>query len=152
VKEEYLTKLPQELKKNVVSELEFIIRKMNEEQDIARKLYFYSAVRGALERAARFYSDKELLVTHIVADVSYAIINDRINHIKAGDTIIPFTGELLTKLIEGVTELKQAIENDQVTYPAAEKMMEAAYVATGPGFYTRSYLDYVEAQQHRQEE
>jgi hypothetical protein len=125
---------------------------MNEEQDLAKKLYFYSAVKGALERASRFYRDNELLVTHLVAEISYVMINDRINHIKAGDTAIPFTQGLLNKLIEGVTELKQAIENDQVTYPAAEKMMEVAYVTTGPGFYTRSYLDYVEIQQRRQEE
>lgn len=145
-------KLPQELKKNVLSELEFIIKKMNEEQDLLKKLYFYSAVNGALERASRFHLDKELLVTHLVAETSYLMINDRINHIKIGDVVIPFTPELLTKLIESVTELKQAIENDQVTYPAAEKMMEVAYAVTGPGFYTRSYLDYVETQQHRQEE
>jgi hypothetical protein len=145
-------RLPQELKKNVLSELEFVIKKMNEEQDLAKKLYFYSAVKGALERASRFYSDKELLVTHLVAEISYAIINDRINHLKAGDTVIPITEDLLNKLIEGVTELKEAIENDQLTYPAAEKIMEVAYVTTGPGFYTRSYLDYVETQQHRQEE
>ena len=145
-------RLPQELKKNVLSELEYIIKKMNEEQDIAKKLFFYSAVHGTLERAVRYHADKELLIMHLLAQTSYATINDRVNRFKAGDTIVPIELDLLNRLIEGVIELKEAIENDQVVYPAAEKIMEITYAVTGPGFYTRSYLDYVEAQQHRQKE
>lgn len=136
-------KLPQQLKNNVLDELEFVIKKMKEEPDILKKLYFYSAVKGTLERATRYYLDKELLVTQTIIDVSFAIINDRISHIKLGDTVVPFTENLLDQLIEGISELRQAIENDETTYPAIEKIMEVAYTTTGPGFYTRSFLDYV---------
>jgi hypothetical protein len=136
----------------VLDELEFVIKKMKEEPDLVKKLYFYSAVKGSLERASRFCLDRELLVTQLITDISYAMINDRINHLKAGDTVIPFTEDLLVKLIEGVSELKQAIETDQATYPAVEKILEVAYVATGPGFYTRSFLDYVDTLRHGQEE
>jgi hypothetical protein len=145
-------KLPEQLKKNVLNELEFVISKMKEEPDIGRKIYFYSAVSGALERASRFYFDTELLIANAITNMSYGLINDRVNHMKMGDTIVPFTEILLSQLIESVSELKQAIEEDKETYPALEKTMGIAFVTTGPGFYTRSFLDYVETQQRRREE
>jgi len=145
-------KLPQQLKKNVLNELEFVIKKMKEEPDIAKKIYFYSAVSGALERASRYCFNEELLIANTIMNMSYGIINDRVNHVKMGDTIVPFPEILLKQLIESVSELKQAIEEDKAVYPALEKAMGIAFVTTGPGFYTRSFLDYVETQQRGQEE
>jgi hypothetical protein len=145
-------KLPQQIKKNVLNELEFIIKKMKEEPDFAKKIYFFSAVSGALERAMRFCSDNELLVAQAVMNLSLGVINDRINHLKIGDTVVPFPESLLSQLVESVSELKQAIEEDKAVYPALEKTMGIAYVSTGPGFYSRSFLDYVDSQQHSREE
>jgi hypothetical protein len=145
-------KLPQELKKTVVTELEFIARRMKEEEDPSKKIFYYSAVKGALERVQRYHYDKELLISVPITEISYALINDRVNHLKGGDTMVPITEEMLNALIEGVLELKQTIENDQVTYPAIEKLMEVAYSSTGPGFYTRSFLDSVAKPQQGQEE
>ena len=151
-KEESSTKLPQELKSKVIEELEFIIQKMSQEQDIDRKIYFYSALRGVLERASRSYYDRELLVAHTIVDVSYSVINDRIAHLRSGDLLVPFPENSLNQLIQGVSDLKQAIENNEEIYPAVEILWEVAYLATGPGFYTRSLLDYVSSKQHSQEE
>ncbi len=123
---------------------------MTEETDLVKKLYYYSAVRSTLERTLRFYFDKELLLAHVIADVSYQMINDRVVHLKAGDNNVPLPKEAFDMLKEGVYELKQAIEKDETTYPALEKLMEIAYLASGPGFYTRSFLDYVNSQ-HSQE-
>ncbi len=125
---------------------------MKEESDPLKKLFYYSAVKGVLERLQRNHYDKELLISVPITEISYVIINDRINHIKSGDSTIPFTDEMLNKLIEGVFELKQAIENDQATYPAIEKLMDVAYSSSGPGFFTKSFLDSVALKQQGQEE
>lgn len=140
-------KLPQQIKENVLNELEFIIKKMREETDIAKKIYFYSAVSGALERAIRFCADNELLIAQAIMDLSLRLINDRVNRLKMGDTAVPLSESSLDQLIESVLELRQAIEEDKTVYPALEKTMEIAYVSTGPGFYTRSFLNYVDSQQ-----
>lgn len=145
-------KLPQQIKKNVLNELEFVIKKMKEEPDLAKKIYFFSAVSGALERAMRFCFDNELQVAQTIMNLSTALINDRITHLKVGDIVVPFPESLLDQLIESVSELKQAIEEDKAVYPALEKTMGIAYVTTGPGFYTRAFLDYVDSQQHSREE
>lgn len=139
--------LPQQLKNNLLNELDFIIARMREEPDLAKKIYFYSAVNGALERASRFYFDKELLIANAIMTLSYGIINDRANHLRMGDTIVPFPENIVDQLIASVSDLKQAVEENKAVYPALEKTMEVTYMATGPGFYTRSFLQYVEAQQ-----
>lgn len=139
--------LPQQLKKDLLGELDFIITKMREEPDLTKKIYFYSAVNGALERASRFYFDKELLIAHAIMTISYNTINDRVNHLRMGDTTVPFAENLVDQLIASVSDLKQAVGEDKAVYPALEKTMEVTYMASGPGFYTRSFLQYVEAQQ-----
>jgi len=145
-------KLPLELKKKVLDELEFIIKKMKEEEDLSRKAYFYSAVRGTLERTSRYYFDRELLIAHLITDISYQMINDRIMRIKSGDLNVPITANSLDELVEGVTKLRDAVEKDEALYPAIEKIVEGTYLTTGPGFYTKSFLDYANAKQHSQEE
>lgn len=145
-------KLPPELKKNVLNELEYVVKKMKEETDPSVKLFFYSAAMGTLDRALRYYFDRELLVAQTVLTFSYQIINDRVNRLKLGDITTPLTEGSFNQLMEGVSELKQAIEKDEVVYPAVEKIMEITYLATGPGFYTRSFLDYVGTRGHGQEE
>lgn len=140
-------KLPPQPKKNLLNELDFIITKMKEETDIVRKIYFYSAVNGALERASRFCFDKELLIAQVITNISYNTINDRVTHLRMGDPIVPFPENLMDQLFASVSDLKRAVEEDTSVYPALEKAMEVTYMATGPGFYTRSFLQYVEAQQ-----
>lgn len=134
-----------------MSELEFIIKKMKEEPDLVKKVFYYSAVKGALERVQRYSCEKELLISVPLTEISYVLINDRINHLRSGDNMVPITEEMLKTLIEGVIELKQAIENDQVTYPAIEKLMDVAYCSSGPGFYTRTFLGSIATQQGQEE-
>ena len=145
-------KLPQQIKKNVLNELEFIIKKMKEDSDLPKKIYFYSAVSAALDRATRFCSDNELLIAQSITALSLKLINDRVNHLKVGDTVVPLTENLFDQLLDSVSELKQAIEDDKPVYPALEKTIGIASLTTGGGFYTRSFLDYVDSQQHSQEE
>jgi len=145
-------KLPQQLKQDVVIELGFIVKKMSEEKEITKKLYYSSAVKGALERASRLCYDKEMMVVTPIVDIAFALINDRINHIKVGDTTIPFTDDMLSQLIEGLNDLKQAINDEQTVYPAIEKIMEVAYLSSGGGFYSRSFFDYVNCQGQIHEE
>jgi len=145
-------KLPQQLKEDVNNELSFIIKRMGEEPDIGKKMYYYSAVKGAFERAGRLYYDREIQVVTPIVDITYALINDRINHIKIGDATVPFSDSMLTQLIEGLVELKQAINEDKTVYPAIEKLMEVAYLSSGPGFYTRSFIDYIQSQRKSPEE
>jgi hypothetical protein len=135
----------------VLNELNFVIAKMVEEKDPTRKLYYFSGVRTTFERASRYYYDGELLVAQIIADASYQMITDRWNHVKAGDLVISIPEDSLKELVQALLALKNSIEADQTILPDVKRIIEVAYSLTGPGFYTRAFLDYVKAQTQSQE-
>lgn len=145
-------KIPQQLKEKLVKELKFIATSMAAEADLSKKIYFYSGVFGALERVMRYHLDKELLIAHALTSISYTTINDRLNHLKMGDTVVPMPQNVMDQLTESISELRQAIQEDRETYPVLEKIAEITYSTTGPGFYTQSFLAYAQAHQGGQEE
>ena len=138
-----LLRISQELKNNLLRELEFVILKMREEQDIIRKIYFFSAAYGAVERTVRLSLDNELIMAHAILTICYNSLNDRINRLKAGETIIPISQALFDQLTNDLSDFRQAIEENTSVYPSLEAMMRLTYATTGPGFYTQAYLDYV---------
>jgi hypothetical protein len=139
----WLLRISQELKENLLSELEFVILKMRGEPDAVKKLYFFSATYGAVERAMRLCLDNELIIAHAIITICYNTVNDRVNRVKMGDTSVSLPQDFFERLIDGVSSFRQAIEQNESLYPSLETIMRLTYATTGPGFYTQSYLDYV---------
>ena len=134
-------KIPEELKSRLLNELNFVIRKVNEEPDATRKLYFLSAAHGAVERTMRSYLEPELVMAHSILNVSYSMLLDRFNRVKGGDVAVQLPEDWLKQVLEYLTELRNSIKENQSIYPALEKMILLAYSTTGPGYYTKSYLE-----------
>lgn len=133
--------IPETLKTRLLSELNFVIRKVRDEIDEARKLYFLSAAHGAIERTTRFHSDSELLIAHALLNMCYNVLLDRFNRIKAGDKVIPLPNDWSEQIVDYLSQLKELIEQNQSVYPALERIMQLVYSVTGPGHYTTSYLE-----------
>jgi len=136
-------RISQELRTNLLSELEFAILKMREEPDIAKKIYFFSATYGAVERTMRLCLDNELIIAHALLTICYNSINERISRMKMGDNTVSLPQDFFERLVAGVSSFRQAIEQDDSIYPSLETITLLTYLTTGPGFYTHSYLDYV---------
>jgi len=134
-------KIPEEFKSRLLSELNFVIRKVSEEPDAPRKLYFLSAAHGAFERTMRFHLEPELVIAHSLLNVSYSMLLDRFNRVKGGDVAVQLPEDWQKQIVEYLTELRKAIKENRSIYPALEKMILLAYSTTGPGYYTKSYLD-----------
>jgi len=135
--------IPKELKQNLLNELEFVAKKMKEESDISRKIYFFTATYGAIERVMRYYPNNELAITHAILNLCYNTLNDRVNRLRAGDAAVPLPQNWSEQLVNYTEELRKAIEKNQSTYPILEKFMELAYLSTGPGFYSHILLEYL---------
>ena len=133
--------IPEDLKSKLLSELDFVIQKVNEEPDETRKLYFLSAAHGAVERTMRFYLEPKLVLAHSILNVCYSMLLDRFNRIKGGDVAVQLPKDWAKQVFENLTELRKSIEENQSIYPALEKMILLAYSTTGPGHYTKSYLE-----------
>lgn len=134
-------RIPKEFKARLLSELDFVIQKVSEEPDASRKLYFLSAAHGAIERTMRFCLENELLMAHTVLNVCYSMLLDRFNRVKGGEVAVQLPADWAKQIVEYLTELKKSIEENRSTYPALEKMILMAYSTTGPGYYTKSYLE-----------
>jgi hypothetical protein len=134
--------IQEELKENLLSELEFIAKKIGEENDASKKLYFFSAAYGAIERLMRQYPSKELIMTHAVLNVCYATMNDRVNHIKAGDVNVPLPLDWSDQLVSYIKDLANAVKTGTSLYPALENFVQLGYFASGPGYYTEVLHSY----------
>lgn len=133
--------IPEDLKSKLLSELDFVIRKVNEEPDATRKLYFLSAAHGAIERTMRLYLEPKLVMAHSILNVCYSMLLDRFNRVKGGDVAVELPEDWPKQIVENLTELRNSINENQSIYPALEKMILLAYSTTGPGYYTKSYLE-----------
>lgn len=133
-------KIPKNLENRLLNELDFVIRKIGEETDTARKLYFLSAAHGAIERTMRFHLEDELFIAHYILTVCYSTFLERFNRLKAGDKTIPLPDDWSEQIVQYLSQLSALISKDQKVYPALEKIMRLTYSVTGPGYYTLSYL------------
>ena len=134
-------KIQEELKSRLLGELDFVIRKVNEEPDVPRKLYFLSAAHGAIQRTMRFHLEPKLLIAHAIMNSCYLMLLDRFNRVRGGDVTVQLPEDWPKKIVEYLTELRKSIKENQPIYPALEKMILLAYSTTGPGYYTKSYLE-----------
>jgi hypothetical protein len=130
-----------------LGELDFVILKMRGETDIAKKLYFFSATYGAVERTMRLCLENELIIAHAILTISYNSLNDRVSRLKMGDTSVSLPQDFFERLTDSVSIFRQAIDQDEALYPSLEMIMRLTYATTGPGFYIQSYLDYVNSRQ-----
>lgn len=125
-------KIKEENKQSIISELEFSIQKMKEEQNPKTKLYFFSAVYGILQRIFNIDYDPDLVFAHFV-------INQVYNNIAAAhmnpDPIIKLPEDLFERLTVVTGDFLEAIKKDENLYEVLKKYSLIGYVALGNGYY-----------------
>lgn len=137
-------KIPEELKEKLLSELNFIITKIETETDAKRRHYFLSAAHGAFERTMRFYSNGELYLVNFTLQICYNTIGSLQNRIASGDMAIIPPSDLWEKVVSHLGSLVTAITEEASTYPILEELVMLTWALTGPGYYTTNYLKSLE--------
>ena len=138
-------KIPEELKERLLTELKFIITKIETETDAKRRHYFLSAAHGAVERTMRFHSNGELYLVNFTLQICYNTIGGLLNRIASGDMAIIPPGDLWEKVVFYLGSLVTAIDEGTSTYPTLEKIAMLTWALTGPGYYTTNYLKSLES-------
>lgn len=129
-------KIPLELKRRLVEEFKFIERKMREEKDVRRKLYYFSATYGEVFRILNMAYDPQLVFMHFVLNGAYATMDGLLTRIEQGvERVIRFPENYFEKLVEMVGKLTELIENDKDTYEILQKIAVLTYTITGNGYY-----------------
>jgi hypothetical protein len=133
--ERLLLNISNQTRQELVSELRFVGRKIAEEPDVSKKIYFYSAAFGVFRRLLSTDYDSSMVLAEFVLEVSYNTFNSRATAIRQGDVKVPFIEGFFDRLVAYLEELARRIaENDNI-YPALERIMVLAHITTGMGYY-----------------
>jgi hypothetical protein len=125
-------KLSKENKALLTKEIEFVIKKMSEEEDPKSKLYYFTAVHGMMSRIFNIDYSDDLNFVQIILNYAYSQINTRI---QDPDKIVRIPDVLFDKLAEALKELLEKIEKGSNLYEVLKKFALIGYVATGNGYY-----------------
>jgi hypothetical protein len=122
-------------KKALIEEIDFAAKKMEEEKDASIKLYYFSAIFGALNRILNSEFNEDILFSHFVFRAAYDSFQVRLAQIKNNDATVPlyeahFNG-LISLSREYAKKMKKGIDATDVL----KKMAVLIYSTTGNGFY-----------------
>jgi hypothetical protein len=124
------------LRDELLVELRFTAKKMKEEQDPRRKMFFFSTVFAATNRALNMDFDKELLFVSVVSQSCYETILLRVEQMFRGhDNIVPLPQGFFEGLISSVEGLADAVERGKGFDEVLMNMALLSYVTTGNGSY-----------------
>jgi len=129
-------KVSKSLKGYLLAELRYASKRMKEEQDPRRKLFFFSSVFGSTNRALNMEFDEDLLFVDFLAQQCYNTISPRVDQVYlGGDSVVPIARGLMDALTSLVGKLANAIEEDKGLEAVLKDLVILAYSTTGNGAY-----------------
>jgi hypothetical protein len=111
---------------------------------MAEKVFYFSAVYGAVGRVLNFEYEPELAFIHQTVQLAYNQVNARVlNLVAKQDVAIGMPEGLFERLQEGVEQLIALLQKGAPTYPALEYIAHVAFSTTGNGYflYLRGMLE-----------
>ena len=136
-------KIPNDLRKRLLNEFDFCIKKIQEEEHIRKKLYYFSGTYGAVERIMRLHLDRQLLLVHAVLNLCYNSLIGLVQSRERGDIARELPSNLSEILVEYVTELRNKLAEDKDTYKTLEKFVDLGFRVSGPGYYTTELFEHI---------
>lgn len=127
--------LPWDAKSIIAPDLDFVLTKLDENIAFDEKLFFFTAVFGAVNRALNTKAAPELVYLHHILSSVYGAFYVRIQAIKGGDLTVQLDEAIIGKFIEYVKELGQKIRGDLPLDEVLIKLVNLSYVTQGNGFY-----------------
>jgi CRISPR/Cas system CSM-associated protein Csm4 (group 5 of RAMP superfamily) len=122
-------------KKVLLKEIQIVRKKMKEEKDLRKKIFYYSAIYNEISRLYNREYTPHLQFMHLVLNVSYNAMMSRLNMIAGGDTTIPFPDNFFDELDKLLEKMQENIKNEKDTYLVLEKISNLTYLLSGNGYY-----------------
>jgi len=123
-------------KKIISDEFRVIVRLINEEEDALRRVYYFSAAYGVVQRVINSEFNNELTLMHSVLHNTYLALDSRLKSIiSGGERVIELPSNALSVLSSALNELCDVISKDQDIYEPLAKIAAISYVTTGNGYY-----------------
>lgn len=126
-------KISDNTRKELVKEIDFVIKKMTQTPDPAGKLYFFSGIYSAFQRIFNSEFDPELVLGHIILNVTYNNINTIIE--RGLETVVKIPDDFFDKLVDITKKLSKKVKKNESIYDVLEQFAVLSYLATGNGYY-----------------
>ena len=128
--------LSAELKEALVDELRTVVKRVEDEIDIGKKIFFLSAAYSGVQRIFNIRFDPELVLINLVLNTTYGAVLNLHNAIEVGnERAIQVPEDFFNKLNGLLEELATAIENDENIYEILKEISVLSYSLTGNGYY-----------------
>lgn len=128
--------LSKEMKGLLIKELEFISKKMKSTDNLAEKLYFFSAIYAVAHRVFNIEFHPELVFIHNVIQSAYQQINTALSAAsQAGQTIIGIPDGLFDAIETSVQEMTYGIAEDKDISHILQRISNLSYSTSGNGHY-----------------
>ncbi len=124
-------------KKELIKELRLVEALMKKEEDLDKKIYYFSAAYGITNRTYRYSFSKDVLLADLVLNNGYQTLLDRAQRIKAGDRSVLLEEIHFEKIEEGLRQLADAFEKDESILEPLENILTAVFSTSGAGNYIR---------------
>lgn len=124
-------------KKELIKELRLVEALMKKEENLDKKIYYFSAAYGITNRTYRYSFSKDVLLADLVLNNGYQTLLDRAQRIKAGDRSVLLEEIHFEKIEEGLRQLADAFEKDESILEPLENILTAVFSTSGAGNYIR---------------
>ncbi|MGA2318314.1 MAG: hypothetical protein ABSG71_18330 [Thermodesulfobacteriota bacterium] len=122
-------------KQAIIKELEFVLLKMTQSNNIEDKIYYFSAIQGMLHRVMNLEYTDDLLFAHFITNEVHKSFIQRIMSLKQGETVVRLTEQQSVRLVEITKEFLEAIKNDDNLDSVLRQYVALLYSTTGNGYY-----------------
>lgn len=124
-------------KKELVKELRLVEVFMKREENIEKKIYYFSAAYGITNRTYRYAFSDDVLLADIVLTAGYQALTDRLQRVKSGDITVELNGTIFKKIEEGLRQLADAFENNESILKPLKVILMATFSTSGAGNFIR---------------
>lgn len=121
----------------LADEIKLVYEKIQEETDIRKKLYYYSATYSMVQRIINLDPniDPQLIFIHTVLVISYKQIMERVSQIALGDRLITLPEDFFDRLTANLEQLESKIRSNEDVYSVLENIALLTYIVEGNGHY-----------------
>ena len=125
-----------EMRKLILDEFEYVVKKMGEVDDPFQILFYFSATFGIVQRVYNIEYNSELVFAHFVLNETHKGFTAILHAIRdARDTTVAITTEHLERLGNLIKELADKIRENKDHVDTLKKLIILTYSTTGNGFY-----------------
>jgi hypothetical protein len=129
-------KLSTALKKLLVEEMTFAIKKMEETKEATILLYYFSAIPGIFQRIYNIEYDSQFVFAHFILKATHESFIQRLKASQpGGDNSVVINDDQFERLISLSKELLRNIKKDNDTDEVLKKFVILLYSTTGNGYY-----------------